>query len=58
LDFIAITTYLIPVVSAEITKRKISVTINTGLWLCRRDAIELLGWKDFKELERILFPFY
>jgi hypothetical protein len=47
-------TYLIPVVSAEIAKRKISVTINTGGSV---EEMLLNYWdgKDFKELERPFF---
>jgi hypothetical protein len=49
-------TYLIPVVSAEITKRKISVTINTIGGSVEEMLLNYWDGKDFKELERPFFP--
>jgi hypothetical protein len=49
-------TYLIPVVSAEIAKRKISVTINTIGGSVEEMLLNYWDGKDFKELERPFFP--
>jgi hypothetical protein len=48
-------TYLIPVVSAEIAKRKISVTINTIGGSVEEMLLNYWDGKDFKELERPFF---
>jgi len=45
-------TYLIPVVSAEITKRKISVYINTLGGSAEEILLNYWNGKDFKELEQ------
>jgi hypothetical protein len=49
-------TYLIPVVSAEITKRKISVNINTLGGSVEEILLNYWNGKDFKELEQPFIP--
>jgi hypothetical protein len=49
-------TYLIPVVSAEITKRRISVTINTIGGSVEEMLLNYWNGKDFKELEQPFIP--
>ena len=49
-------TYLIPVVSSEITKRKISVTINTLGGSVEEILLNYWNGKDFKELEQPFIP--
>jgi hypothetical protein len=49
-------TYLIPVVSAEITKRRISVTINTIGSSVEEMLLNYWNGKDFKELEQPFIP--
>ena len=49
-------TYLIPVVSAEITKRKISIYINTLGGSVEEMLLNYWNGKDFKELEQPFIP--
>jgi hypothetical protein len=49
-------TFLIPVVSAEITKRKISVNINTLGGSVEEILLNYWNGKDFKELEQPFIP--